>query len=379
MNKILKNLLFYIENGVLRFKRKKDIIFGIYNDIMFSYAEDILKILALRQDIRCWITIPPNLSMEGDCLYKLKKRIKNKGYRILPYVIAEKINWDIVFLPDKNIYFRQGCKKIFSGHGLLVSVLTNGEEYIYSKQTLIDFDVIIEASYYVKDKVAKIMPEFKDKIFVAGSSKVDYILQLKDILNRRNFLKNIGLCPEKETIMFISHWGEESLLQKEWHNIKQFIPKMTYKYNVIFSTHRKNLSPKLCNGKDWGKEIIQFNKYDSFFFYASNEDPFKFLTVSDILITDHTSLGLYYLFLDRPLLFLDILDDDKFSRYSLMPEVKKQLYRIKDLSCLIDDIEKARTSFNKGQYAVIIDKLCSHIGEYNSRIQTLLAKLMEQV
>ncbi len=379
MNNILKKIFFHIENGVLRFKRKKDIMFGIYNDIMFSYAEDILKILASRDDIRCWITIPPNLSMEGDFLYKLKRKKKDKGYKILPYIIAEKIKWDIVFLPDKNIYFRKGCKKIFSGHGLAAYSLIDGCEYIYNKQSLTEFDVIIEASYYIKEKVTKIMPEFENKIFVAGSSKVDYIIQLKKELNKKNFLKKIGFSTNRKTIMFISHWGEKSLLQKEWDNIKRFLPEILDKYNVIFTTHRRNLAPVLCDGIDWKKEIEYFKRYDTFYFYNSNEDPFKFLTVSDLLITDHTSLGLYYLFLDKPILFLDLIPNNEFSYSSIIPKTKEYVYIVKCFSNLTKDIETAQKSFKHGQYTGLTDKICSHVGEYHLRIKTLLTKFMEQV
>ena len=107
----LKSVYLTLERSVLKYKKKKDILFPIRNELMFQYAYEIQKVLESDQRLRLWYCcINPDLFLNFP-----QVRIKY-SLKTLPYKIARWIKWDLVLYPDHGSCFRADTSKIYTGH-----------------------------------------------------------------------------------------------------------------------------------------------------------------------------------------------------------------------------------------------------------------------
>ena len=304
MKKILKKIIYFCLKIFCKFKTKKYILFIAHNDIMLSYAYPVYERLMHDKRLRMLFCFRyKHLFIPG----RIKKLKKRHRIRSIPYKIASIFKWDLIIFPDHRPWFRSDCRKIYIGHGAKAGKMVNGESYRYGscsrdENNEIFYDKIFESSNYVKNAIKKYYPEYYPKVKVVGSLLAEKILEYS--AERNEILRRINFDIYKKTVMVVSSWGSFSFLQSQGLEFIKIIPQIAKKYNIIFSVHLNNFVKEYSNGVDWRNIIGQIN-CKNVYTLINEEEPYHFLASADILITDMTSLGLYYPVLVRPMIFYD--------------------------------------------------------------------------
>jgi CDP-glycerol glycerophosphotransferase len=150
------------------------------------------------------------------------------------------------------------------------------------------FSTEVFQSAFAFDKTMLEIGYPRNDILFSGNNK-EYIADLK---------KEMGLPPDKKVILYAPTWRDN-----------EYYEKGAYKFNQVldFNLFRKKLGDEyVCVVKYHYlvKETLDWSNYQGFVYkYDMCEDIAKLYLVSDILITDYSSVMFDYSVLKRPMLF----------------------------------------------------------------------------
>jgi hypothetical protein len=120
-------------------------------------------------------------------------------------------------------------------------------------------------------------------------------------LNRDTVLASHGMDPAKPTVLYAPTWTRFSSLNAMGEDLVRGL--MAAGYRVLVKLHDNSLDRSVTNsgGIDWVARLEPLlAQGDGYLIRASDASPW--LVASDVLITDHSSIGFEYLLLDRPLI-----------------------------------------------------------------------------
>jgi hypothetical protein len=117
----------------------------------------------------------------------------------------------------------------------------------------------------------------------------------------------LGLDPASPTAIYAPTFSRCSSLQEHGEPIVRTL--LERGLNVIVKLHDRSLDPdpKYSGGRDWRRRFEAFSGTGRFLF-ASNADSTDYLGASDVMVTDHSSIGFEFCALDRPLIVFDVPD-----------------------------------------------------------------------
>ena len=131
-----------------------------------------------------------------------------------------------------------------------------------------------------------------------GMPKLDCLVD--GSLNREEVLRSLELDPSKQTVLYAPTWSPYSSVCVMGEELVRRLGE--FGYNVIVKLHDRSRDLLYANsgGVDWGDRLQPIlREIGGKLFTSSNSSPC--LAASDLLITDHSSVGFEYLILDRPL------------------------------------------------------------------------------
>ncbi len=375
LESLVRGIYLILEQPFCSLMNKKYILFIIRNEIMFMYAQSIYERLSKDERLKIWFCFhEPYRFLPGN-FQKIKRKYH---FNFVPFKLARFLKWRLILFPNHMPGFRKDCKKVYIGHGLLAGKKVKNESYVYGSRSLdknsnIIYDKIFISSEFEKGGVKQHFPKFYSRVKVVGSILADEMNKYMTLRNK--ILKDINIDTTRKTIMLSSTWGRLSFLQSYGSEFLKHLPDISQKYNVIITVHLNNFVKEYSRGIDW-RDILSRISYKNVFIIFNGESPYPFLICADLLITDMTSLGLYYPQLLRPMVFLDN-EKAEYDPNSLIPELRKTAYVIKDVSNIKSDIEKAFEAFNPEKMLQLHKKIISYPGEalrrYSEEIYELLS------
>jgi CDP-glycerol glycerophosphotransferase (TagB/SpsB family) len=147
------------------------------------------------------------------------------------------------------------------------------------------------------------------RLFKIGFPKLDEVLVKK--IDKKKFLKKISLNPENKTIIFSPSWDKGLCLSDFKFTIVKMILENYKNFNVIIKLHPSSLVKKdhkdysmLTQGINWNNEFSKLNLYKNIYF-AKESNANDFLQVSDIMITDVSSIAWEFLAFRKPIIYYD--------------------------------------------------------------------------
>ena len=114
----------------------------------------------------------------------------------------------------------------------------------------------------------------------------------------------LGLDPQRPTVIFAPTFSPASALHEAGEAIIRTL--LQSGCNVIAKLHDRSLDPdpRYNGGVNWRDRLAQFDD-PSRFVLASSGDSTPFVLASDVMVTDHSSIGFEFCALDRPLIVFD--------------------------------------------------------------------------
>lgn len=351
-------------DGEMRLSRAKNLLFVVQNEIMFQCAHEISCALGADSRIRHWYCpVPQESSMDWPRL-KRRYRIRTVSSRW-----ARKAKWDLIIFPDHAGSFRPECPKIYAGHGIEGGKLLKGTTYVYGPRSKdaagkIIYQKILCSSEHLRAQVHTAHPEFYPQVRVVGSLLADRLWQRTP--DRDEMLGSMNLDVDKKTVFICSTWGPDSLIQTAGDAAVREINNLGIDHNIILSLHFLNYhgSP---NDRVNVRHLLSSIQAKHCFVTKPDEDGgIFFLPLADFLITDTTSLGLYFPHYGRPIIYYDV-PGVSLDPVGLAAELRRAAYVIGEFSDLSRHLTQCAAAFRPAVMRELSSKIVSFPGRAAER------------
>jgi CDP-glycerol glycerophosphotransferase (TagB/SpsB family) len=137
---------------------------------------------------------------------------------------------------------------------------------------------------------------------LVGFPKLDALLA--DARDPKSARAALGLEPERPTAIYAPTFSPCSSLQESGELIVETL--LAAGYNVIVKLHDRSLDPdpRYSGGVDWRGRFHGLADPERLLF-AEYPDSNPYLRASDIMVTDHSTIGFEFCALDRPVIVYD--------------------------------------------------------------------------
>ena len=198
---------------------------------------------------------------------------------------------DLIVTADMPIYQSSyfNAKTLYINHGTSTISFNNNTKTAYSyhvEQPI--FDLYLESSKAVVDHL-KTTP-YKDKVVFSGHKYSDKICEQAN--NYEIYRELLGIKPNQKAIFLIGSWRANSLFHKLGKPVFEKIKELskTNEYKFILSIHPNEYLLYDYNVEPFGKYVDELKSYGAIV-RNPGENPFPFITASDLVITDFSSMG----------------------------------------------------------------------------------------
>jgi len=210
--------------------------------------------------------------------------------------------------------WKHGSKWVDVWHGL-------GWVHVERRKMLLDYDLAIDASEFFREYYSEGDSNIAAKIKITGYPRNDFLID--GSWSREEKEKELGIPTDRKNILYAPTWGHEH--EKKlfpWQDTKQFIIEVekfceANNCNFLIRMHpnwymqdirqRNLLEDELKNIK----QVFHTSPY-------KNTDTQPLLYISDVLITDWSSIANDFILLNRPIIFLETQFPAK--KFVLKPE-----------------------------------------------------------
>jgi hypothetical protein len=140
-----------------------------------------------------------------------------------------------------------------------------------------------------------------DRARLIGYPKIDALVNGRG--NPRQQAAALGLDPARPTVIFAPTFSPASALNHAGQAIIQAL--VAGGCNVIAKLHDRSLDPdpRYTGGVNWRDRLDPYA--GRHFLLAASGDSTPFVLASDVMVTDHSSIGFEFCALDRPLIVYD--------------------------------------------------------------------------
>jgi len=158
---------------------------------------------------------------------------------------------------------------------------------------------------------------------LVGMPKTDCLVD--GSLDRDTILEKMGLDPGRRVILYAPTWSADSSLNLMGEEIIKRLGGAGFA--VIVKLHDGSLMPGrfFSGGIDWRARLSPLLRKTGGIL-AAGGDCCPFLAASDVLVTDHSSVGFEYLLLDRPLVRIHV--DRLIAGTSVNPDYVEIMSRV---------------------------------------------------
>ena len=149
---------------------------------------------------------------------------------------------------------------------------------------------------------AGIVPDARAQL--VGYPKVDVLVS--DAGDPRLAAAALGLDPSRRTAIFAPTFSPASALHHAGEAIVEQLLRCGC--NVIVKLHDRSLDPdpRYNGGVDWRARFAAFDR--AHFLLATSGDSTPYVLASDLMVTDHSSIGFEFCVLDRPVIVFEAPD-----------------------------------------------------------------------
>jgi hypothetical protein len=137
---------------------------------------------------------------------------------------------------------------------------------------------------------------------LVGFPKLDCLVD--GSLSRDALLSEMGIDPARRTVLYAPTWSAHSSLNTAGEKLVRRLCDAGYAVIVKLHDRSRDAAYHHSGGIDWPSRLgAILKKYGGLL--AAGSDSCPYLAASDVLITDHSSVGFEYLLLDRPVVRIE--------------------------------------------------------------------------
>ena len=289
--------------------------------------------------------------------YKKKGLDKNIFYVLKPLDVYKCLSSKLV-IASHGIFLHKiitkylQIKTLYCGHAIEGAYPNQKNNKLFK-----DLESYSEVWMYSEFEKEMFLKDFNypfNNLKVIGYPRVQYLLENKskqDVLKKINGINNKIVLYAPTASRNDNHFLNSSFSPFKLENLKK-LESFFEKLNVtlIIKTH---LNDQFTN------EIKNFLKSSTFVRHANNlnvEYDYDFLIMSDLLLTDYSTIYADYLILNKPIIFISPPDPNKNRKYSRVIENSK-IQRIDTFQNLLSKIENELLSNTETKETTALKKL----------------------
>lgn len=357
-------------------KNKAVLLVGT-SEVTVDYLLDINEIIKDLGDEKTFMLV----SRECQKFAQTKLSRRHEKINLIPLIRALCIPWDLIIFSDHNntIWFHPCIPKIRCVHGLYSGKNFGhpGSSYVYGQSALdrtgnLVYDLMFIEGSYIRNVLSYKNPALKGRMTVVGNLMADNLIALNQ--KREMIRQDLGIRKGDQVLLIFSTWGPHSLIQRFGTILLDNILKVSETYKVYLLIHPLNDRSEFPD-KDAIFEFLELHHERT----ARRVDPFvsplPYLVAADVVLTDHTSLFLYYALLKKPYLFVPLLTE-YIENESLTLKFYELQRRYDPNLPLGDQLDCAIKNFPTKQHKKIAKLLIDEPGYAKQRIRDEIARFL---
>lgn len=315
INKLIKIIIspliifVFIYFLILKIKKKKIIVLDLYEkQFKFFYLPIIEQVKKNHNFTKLSIF---GCSALTDVFNKNDYTDLEVNFLFPSYFMKYLSNCDIFLSAHLYVEASKKIRRILISHG------QTGKWMMAPKNIFSYFNTHFLCGELNKNQIQDSMQKYKISNKNIDIHKIGYP-KLDKLFNReynKSKIFNKFSLQEKPTIIFSPTWDKYLLLYYYGSSICEKILKDNY-YNLIVRLHPSSLVSKnheffklYTGGIEWKKVFQKFKNNKNFYFSDVNDNSNEILFISDLMITDASTIALEYILLKRPILYFS---SDKF-------------------------------------------------------------------
>jgi hypothetical protein len=297
--------------------------------------------------------------------------------------------WDLIIFTNHpfgaGIWFSPLIKKLYVNHGIHVGKINNSLEQdgVYGRSRVIRlfnqpfYTRMFAASEYERDLALRATPDLSGRISVTGYPRADKLIENEGAL-RKAGRSRLGCAIDDKVVHIISTWGEHSLIDSVGDVLLEQVKSLRERYKFILSLHPR-YDEFNKRGAESRNDILR--RWEAVGVHVDRGTGWEeYVASADVAVSDHSSLGLYHVLLNHPMVLVDIAQEQYIldSTFSLMKQRLPVLTRGGDLESLL--LQSMSTGHNS-DLALVSERMLSCRGKalfrYREEISGLLGLKVE--
>lgn len=284
------------------------ILFVAKDRLALDYALSQAVAVARLPNVGLFVTAPRRLRKL--CLDRLRETAR--AVTFVPLSRALLCRWNLICFPSHFLgpLFHPASPKVYTSHGIQSgSCVFGGRSYAYGWKALRNCDSTyydaIFATHDAERNVALAEPwgdKLADKIKVVGNVAASELLRRND--QREVVRRGLGIAPDRRVLTFMSTWDGGCLLEQVGTQLLREASALRQEYELFVSAH-----PRALARSEFRALVAKFREQGVTIVPTGPEAWRDYLVATDVVVTDRTSLGLYFALLRRPMAFVPLRED----------------------------------------------------------------------
>lgn len=344
------------------------------NGLMADY---VLRVWACISDVpgaRVYLTRFRGATQRHD---QLREKL---GVRWIMSGASQLADWDMLILADHApLSYPPSIPRVIVAHGVSRSRIVREGSYYYDRHRVFwpngqpVYDVMFEASNEGRKWALTTIPEYSSRICVVGDLRVDELLAYD---RRRDELRARLGWSDRCVVAVMSTWSTGALIPTLGKELLGVLRQLvdSDRYAVILTMHPHLWDERRAGTDSWSR-LVESQAGDHFRVLRPDEDWAPWLPLSDVAVTDHTSLIAAYSVLRRPIVPVDVpievVGEGTFAHWML-----DNLPRLSDPAELPNLLEHVHvTHANRCGIPVVVD----YPGQARPRIRRVLLDVLSRI
>ena len=288
-----------IDYAVSRIGRSRlRVLFEAASPVSLAVFQPVLNYLARDPRLEFWFTTSDG-SWDATRIFgaagiheRVVPTARARWMKFDAYVNAD--FWNMTWLPRRT-------KRVHLFHGVAGKYGLDAPIRIAPVVATFDRLLFPNADRLLRYAAAGLVDRQSSRAVLVGYPKVDCLVD--GSLDRQAIQDALGLDPKRPTVLYAPTWSPHSSLNAMGDELIPALARLDV--NVIVKLHDRSYdtTQRGSGGVDWAPRIAAHCRAPNVHL-GSAADVSPYLYASDVLITDHSSVGFEFMLLDRPIVVI---------------------------------------------------------------------------
>ncbi len=273
------------------------VLFEAASPLSLAVFRPVLERLRADSRLSMWYTI-------ADCAWDAASVFGGEpGARVLPPARAAWMKFDAYINTDfwNMTWLRRRARRLHLFHGVAGKYQLDAPIHIAPVVATFDRLMFPNRDRLERYVEAGLVDADSLRAALVGYPKVDCLVD--GSLDPAAIRASLGLAPAAPTILYAPTWSPYSSLNAIGESLIPALGRMSP--NTIVKLHDRCFERVRGGGDvDWRARLVTLCREWGVHF-VEDADISKYLVVSDVLVTDHSSAGFEFMLLDRPIVVID--------------------------------------------------------------------------